>query len=394
MINYLTGKNIDHKELLEGHSEILLLNPKISEAELKLLQQVVRKAPRHADHIWISTSGSSVGAGDSVKVVAISRDALRNSAKAVNSLFDLENSPKWANALPLFHVGGLGVIFRAHLSKGEVLDLTTGSKWNASQFVRALEENGVNVCSLVPTQVFDLVAARHRCPCSVKVTFVGGGFLDNDLYLAAHDLGWPLYVCYGMTETGSQVATARDSLPEKAGGMMALPHAELKISSDGHIMIKCTSLLTSYAQLKNGSIECWSPLNEEGWFVTEDLGVIVGTIVEVKGRHSDFLKIGGENFDLGVLQKKISEIGLSFGLMPDDLVIVPTPNERLGVELYLACHFQNEIKAQQVLAAFNGQVLPLVKLKNVIGVEEIPKTELGKIQKTKLAEIIKTRNKE
>ena len=36
----------------------------------------------------------------------------------------------------------------------------------------------------------------------------GGGALDPSLYKQARDLGWPLLPSYGLTECGSQVATA------------------------------------------------------------------------------------------------------------------------------------------------------------------------------------------
>ena len=63
----------------------------------------------------------------------------------------------WGLALPLHHVGGLGVLARAY-DIGCELEIFD-QPWQEHDFVRWLETFEVTHTSLVPTQVYDLVAA-------------------------------------------------------------------------------------------------------------------------------------------------------------------------------------------------------------------------------------------
>ena len=62
--------------------------------------------PNLSGHVWLSTSGSSMAP----KLVALSKQALLNSAKSVNQWLQVTAQDVWVNVLPCYHVGGLSVV--------------------------------------------------------------------------------------------------------------------------------------------------------------------------------------------------------------------------------------------------------------------------------------------
>ena len=79
----------------------------------------------------------------------------------------------WCAVLPDFHVGGLGIQARAHLSGARVVPMD----WSP----RALAASESTIVSLVPAQVHDLVEAGVPPPARLRAVLVGGGGLDAGL---------------------------------------------------------------------------------------------------------------------------------------------------------------------------------------------------------------------
>jgi O-succinylbenzoic acid--CoA ligase len=113
----------------------------------------------------------------------------------------------------------------------------------------------------------------------------------------------------------------------------------------------------------------------DGWFITPDLGRIDGNTLRITGRSGDFIKIGGESVDLTRLDRVLAEIAT-------DAAIVPARDERLGHVIHLA---DASADADSIVSAFNERVLPFERIRAVHQVDEIPRTELGKLRRTELA---------
>ena len=96
----------------EEEGSFLLLNPRLSETWRECV--LVAEFPDLKDHVWLGTSGTS----GNLKMVALARTALEANARAVNSHLGVTSRDVWLNPLPLFHVGGLGIVVRAALGGG------------------------------------------------------------------------------------------------------------------------------------------------------------------------------------------------------------------------------------------------------------------------------------
>jgi acyl-CoA synthetase (AMP-forming)/AMP-acid ligase II len=109
----------------------------------------------------------------------------------------------------------------------------------------------------------------------------------------------PLLTSYGLTETGSQIATRRyderhSTLPQRSGCVSSghpLAGVEIKIVGE-RIAVKSAALLSGYVGA------AMPPVDVDGWFVTSDRGALgpQGELY-VLGRTDSVIVTGGENVD-------------------------------------------------------------------------------------------------
>jgi len=339
----------------------LMLNPRLPAEERERLERLYAAAPPLASHVWLATSGTT----GSLKLVALSKRAILASAAAVNRRLDSSARDIWCCVLPTFHVGGLGIHARAALSGARVV----GAQWNAQTFLALCGSERVTLASLVPAQVRDLlgvVRASGAPPPTLRAIIVGGGALEPELYEAARADGLPLLPSYGMTETASQVATAKLG----SSDLLLLDHAEARSEREGALAVRGESLLTGY-MTEDGFVDP----KIGGWFVTQDRGSIEGRALRITGRSEDFVKIGGESVDLTRLDRILA------GIEPN-AAVVAAHDERLGHVIHLAVA---GVDAEAVAEAFNERVLPFERVRAVHQVTEIPRTPLGKLRRAELA---------
>jgi len=362
----------------------LLLNPRMNVEERARLESLASIAPIRG-HVWVATSGST----GSIKLTALSKEALLASAEAVNGHLGSDRDDVWLCILPRFHVGGLGIHARAFLTGARLLE----DAWNPERFVATCGGEGVTLTSLVPTQVHDLVVRSFPAPAALRAIVVGGGRLDDDLYASARGLGWPILPSYGLTECCSQVATAPlDSLSSsRKPDLEVLRHVEVRRDENGLLALRGSSLLTGYALEDDAGSRRFVDPRVDGWFVTEDLGAITAVegrrFLRVEGRSGEFVKIGGESVDLTRLQS-IAEKLASSAEPPCDAAIVALPDPRLGFVIHLVA---TSDRVDVLVARFNERVLPFERARAAHRVEAVPRTTLRKLLRADLTAEIKRR---
>lgn len=395
--NSLNPQNIDW----DSSENYILLNPRWSAEESQQLQEVARSISCKRNlqgHLWMATSGSTAESVGFIKLVALSKNAFLVSASSVNRHLQVTPSDVWLQVLPRFHVGGLGVEVRAQLSQSQVF--CDFSKWNPERVHKIMDDTGVTLASLVPTQVFDLLQAKLKSPKRLRAVIVGGGMLSESLYREAREAGWPLLPSYGMTETCAQIATA--SLQSLQSREMPLPqklnHVEWQLNPMGFLQIQSPSLLTCYGQRQAWDmIHDWDP-KEAGWFTTEDLVKLQDSFMLFLGRKNDFIKIGGESSSMGRLSDIFGRVLNSLDFSADtrlradvirQVILVDAPSERLGVEIHLVTSLDIHSPSYQTLVSqmkenFNREVLPFERIREVRYTSQIPRSEIGKVLSVQL----------
>lgn len=353
----------------QSNETYLLLNPRLPQKISLGFQQIQAYSNKFPAHIWLTTSGSN-----QLKLVALHKKAILSSAQSVNQHLKATSKDIWINPLPIFHVGGLGIWARAHLSGAALFPFL--DKWSPQKFHTILEEHQATLTSLVPAQVYDLVINQLKCPKSLRALVVGGGALGESLYHQARLLGWPLLPSYGLTECASQVATATlDSLHlSNLPKLEVLSHIKIKIDENGKIYLSSPALLTTYAQLEKEELQFSTPVCN-GWLASEDRGHLMGNTLSLWGRDNSFIKIGGESVEMGRLEKIFEEIKLKLQIA-FDLVLLAVPDERLGHAIHL---FTTHGAIDTLRKHYDEQVMPYERIRHVHLVDAIPRSPLNKI---------------
>lgn len=211
------------------------------------------------------------------------------SAKGSNEHLAVGPTGRWLLSLPLYHVGGLGVVFRAFLAGAAVVIC------ESKDIIEAILEDHATHISLVPAQLYRLLETAEGVDAlkKLKVILLGGSAAAASLLRRAVGYHLAVYVTYGLTEMSSQVATSRclrnGDLSLKA---QILNDREVRIAPDGEVMVKGKTLFKGYVSGKG-----INPfVDQNGWFPTGDLGRFHadGTL-SITGRKDRMFISGGEN---------------------------------------------------------------------------------------------------
>jgi O-succinylbenzoic acid--CoA ligase len=241
-----------------------------------------------------------------------------HSALGSNANIALRPGDRWLHSLPLYHVGGLSIIFRCLLAGATVALPQQGTLPG-----EAIAGYGATHVSLVSTQLLRLLR-EDAGPGGLEAVLMGGGPIPAFLVDEAVSRGLPVHTSYGLTEMASQVTTTPPgaSREELRTAGRVLPHREVAISEGGEILVRGESLFAGYVE----GAEWDLPLDADGWFHTGDLGELDDNgYLRVRGRTDNLFVSGGEN----VQPEEIEEILCRLEGI-DEAVVVPVPDEEFG----------------------------------------------------------------
>ncbi len=238
-----------------------------------------------------------------------------------NRNIPLRPGDRWMLSLPLFHVAGIAILFRAFLAGAAVV--LPDSEHRLGENILHFEPTHL---SLVATQLGDLLgnAQTDRVLKKSKAMLMGGSAIPEKLLTEAFRRGWPLVLSYGSSEMSSQITATVPGAPFaewKTSGRL-LPFRELQIDRSGQIRVKGKTLFLGY--WRGNRIEL--PLDAHGWFSTGDLGRIdaQGRLI-VYGRKDRMFISGGENIYPEEIERALERTG---GIKR--VVVVPVKHERFG----------------------------------------------------------------
>ena len=274
--------------------------------------------PLRLDSSWtvVHTSGSS-GAPKAVLHTVGNHVA---SARGVNERLGLAEGDCWLLDLPLYHVGGLGVVVRCVLA-GAAMAIPERGTTTAE----ALQRFQPTHASLVPTQLFRLLRdAPGERFARLRAVLLGGSAVPPGLLDAAVAAGLPVAVGYGMTETTSTVTCTAPgaSRADLSTSGAILPGREIRVAASGEIEVRGATLFAGYVE--PGGLR--RPLTPDGWFATGDTGRLdAAGRLTVDGRRDNRFVSGGEN-----VQPEAVEAALACLPGVAEAVVVPVPDAEFG----------------------------------------------------------------
>lgn len=291
-------------------------------------------------------------------------------ASALGCQESLASTPqdRWLLCLSAHHVGGLAVLMRGAVSNQPVVTLP---RFDEAAVLEALARERSTLVSLVPTMLVRLLAASGLEPLrATRAILLGGAPAPADQVREWARMGLPVCPTYGLTETGSQVATVPPGRAEELAGTAGFVHSQaaVEVGPGGEVIVSGPVVSPGYV---NEDLE---PRPRGGCFTTGDLGRIDerGALV-VAGRADDAIITGGEN-----VQPEEVEAVLRAHPAVADAAVVGVADPTWG-QVLEARVIGNGVPADE-LVAFARQRLPSFKVpRRVVFVPSLPRSEGGKL---------------
>jgi len=337
--------------------------------------------------IVIFTSGST----GKPKGVEITFNNLFQSAMIGNQYFKHKQNDRWLASLPFYHIGGFSIIMRAFIFGATLLfpeSLDINSLGTAVSNLRPTH------ASFVSTQLKRLIESGIKPNGELREILLGGGFIDASLMNEALDRGWNAAKSFGASETSSfvSVLTAEQFTSRTNSAGKALPPNEILIVDEdknilptnetGEIVIKASSMAKGYLN----NFDETKKKFRTGFYYTGDFGFLDNDgFLYVEARRDDLIVTGGEN---------VNPLEVENELLKHPFIIEASVfsfmEKEWGQIVAAALVTKNniEITLDELKPFLKGKISSFKHPKKIFIVDSLPKTELGKVQKDKLKDIL------
>lgn len=323
------------------------------------------------------------------KLVVVTVTNMLASAGASAARLGVLPDDRWCSPLALYHMGGLAPIYRSVIY-GTCL-ITAPS--DTDPLLRTLSDHEATGVSLVPVMLDRLLSAG-TLPDSLRCVLLGGAPASDALIERCEDRV-PVHPTYGMTETTSQIATARPSEAMANVGTVGTPlfsttvtildenDRPLPAGKNGEIVVSGPTVTPGYYRDATSTADAFCSYG----FRTGDVGCFDDDgRLWVEGRASDRIVTGGNTVDpreVGNVLREHPAISRAAVVgLPDDewgqlvgALIEPADDQDLDAETV-------ESHCRAHLAAY--------KVPRVIAHGTIPRTESGTVDR----ETVRTRLEE
>ncbi len=312
--------------------------------------------------------------------------------------------------VPMFHANGWGIPFAAIMAGANYV--LPGRQLQPVDIATLIQSERVTLTSGVPTIWMSLYAFLEHAPydiSSLRLVFCGGSALPRQcVELYAKRYGIPIMLLWGMTET-SPIATMLtprshlEGLPEAerfdklSRHGMSLPAVDVRvvdelgneIPSDGKTMgeLQVRGAWVTSGYFQDGSNHIDNPNAAsftQGWFRTGDVATIdEDGYIQIMDRTKDLVKSGGE---------WISSVDLENAIMAHPkvaeaaVIAIPDPKwqERPLAAIAPLPQFRDSITKEEILEFLSGKVAKWWLPDEIVFIEAVPKTSVGKFNKRAL----------
>lgn len=304
------------------------------------------------------------------KSVPLRWKQLYSHVKASQKSLGVTDEDNWLVVLPMYHISGLSILIRSLYNGTKI---TIIEKFKEEQVIELIENNRINMLSIVPTMLNRIIDRIDKH--SLRVVLVGGEFIPNVLVEKSIIKSIPIYKTYGMTETTSQSITfSALEHPDKIDSVgLALEKVDIKIGNPdekgvGEVLIKSPMLMDGYIGKEKIS----------GYFNTEDVGYIdEDGFIYILDRRKNIIISGGEN----IYPKEI-ENALYAHPKINECAVVGKKDERWGQIPVL--YVVSSLDENTILDYLSSKLAKYKIPKKINHLEELPKNASGKILKKNL----------
>jgi len=339
------------------------------------------------------------------------------------------------HVLPLHHIHGVQNILNTALFNGATVEFTP---FDSAHCLQRLTSSQVTCFHAVPTiyvkftqylEKLGMESAATAAVCAglrnekLRLMVCGSAALPVPTMKSwAQISGHVLLERYGMTEIGMGLSNkyGRTLYPGCVG--WPLPQQEVKVDEQGNIMVRGAPLFKEYWCKEEATLESFT---EDGWFLTGDNCQVGGCAEELQvyrdlareveagtGRpKAETTALPSENPDLGTIHKimgrtsvdiiksggyKISALEIESVLLQHEKIIecavVGKPDETWGEKVTAVCILGGDLPIKELRDWGKERMATYKVPQELVVVTELPRNQLGKLEKKKILESWKISN--
>ncbi|MEP2668573.1 MAG: o-succinylbenzoate--CoA ligase [Cyclobacteriaceae bacterium] len=305
---------------------------------------------------------------------------------------DIRSSDHTLVCMPPFHTGGWNVLLLPFLLQGGSFSLLR--KFDAAQVLDLIDKEEVTVFMGVPT----MLKMMAETPQMDKVTLdalryfvVGGESMPLPLIEKWKEKGVPIRQGFGLTEVGPNLFSLHHDDAIRKIGSIGTPNffvraklvkedgTEAKLEEAGELWLKGPVTTPGYWQNEEATLEAF----EDGWFKTGDiLYRDAEGYFYVKDRIKNMYISGGEN----VYPLEVEKF-LQGHPSINEVAIIGVADEKWGEVGKAIVVLKENCSEEDLFNYCKGQLAKFKVPKYFLIVEELPKTETGKVDRKKLLEL-------
>ena len=346
-----------------------------------------------APALIVYTSGTT----GSPKGAVLPRRSIASTIDALADAWEWTADDVVAHALPLFHVHGLVLGILGPLRLGGTA--RHAGRFSPEAIAQALSDDAT-VLFGVPTMYRRLADAAEQNPAigealgRARILVSGSAALPAAEHARIESLtGQRAIERYGMTETLMNTAIRADG--DRRAGYVGPPleGVELRLVDDdgrpidarddetiGGIELRGRNLFLGYLNRPDATREAFS---DDGWFRTGDLATISpdGYVRIVGRRATDLIKSGGYKIGAGEIEGALREHPAV-----EDAAVTGEPDDDLGerVAAWVVLRDGASAEPEELTDHVAALLSPHKRPRTVRFVDDLPRNELGKVQKKRL----------
>jgi len=295
---------------------------------------------------------------------------------------------RWIACLPLFHVGGLSIVFRSAIYGTRVV---VHEGFDARE-VNSEIHRGATLVSVVSVMLERMLddPDNREFPTTFRCALLGGGPAPRILLERCSHAGIPVAPTYGLTETCSQAATLSPADSERKLGSAGKPlHPnEIRIDAarsgdEGEILVRGPIVMAGYFKQPEETVRALA----DGWLHTGDIGRLDEEgFLYVLDRRDDLIITGGEN----VYPAEVESALLAHEAVVEAAVI-GLPDLTWGQRVVAVVRKLSEVEEGE-LTAHCRMLLAAYKVPREFRfvTDPLPRTASGKLRRSLLRDSIRT----
>jgi malonyl-CoA/methylmalonyl-CoA synthetase len=346
-----------------------------------------------APALIVYTSGTT----GAPKGAVLPRRAIATNLDALADAWNWSERDVVAHALPLFHVHGLVIGILGPVRRG-------GGAMHLGRFspdgIEAALAGPATMLFGVPTMYRRIADAAETSPGLARALGRARLLVSGSAALPASEhqrlaalTGRSVVERYGMTETLMSTAIRADGEPATGSVGPPLPGVQVRLVDDdggviedsdgetiGEIEVRGPNLFLGYLNRDDAT----QASMRDGWFVTGDMATrSPDDYIRIVGRRStDLIKSGGYKIGAGEIEASLRDHPAV-----EDAAVTGEPDDDLGerVVAWVVLRDGAAAEPQELVDHVAGELAPHKRPRVVHFLDELPRNELGKVQKKRLA---------